>query len=73
MRGKARAIIPPTPDGKLREWLLYDLSPARRRLARIERGTLQPTPEVLAEIAASIERCAARIERDVQRPLEPKP
>jgi hypothetical protein len=38
-----------------------DLGPARRHLARIERGQLPPSPAVLHEISASIERCIERL------------
>lgn len=60
-------MINNTPPGKLRQYLLGDLGPARRHLQRIRRRELSPSPGVIDEIAASVEWCVERIERDVPR------
>lgn len=54
-----------TPQGKLSEYLLGDLGPARRHLFRLLSGELPPTPGMLQEISDSVERCVSRIERDM--------
>jgi hypothetical protein len=61
-------MINQTAPGRLQAYLIGDLGPARRHLERIRTGVLQPTPGVLDEIEASIERCVERIQRDVPGP-----
>lgn len=55
----------PTPEGQLGRYLKGDLAPARRHLERVRSGQL-PIGLVLDEIAASIERCVQRIDRDIR-------
>jgi hypothetical protein len=58
-----------TPKGKLKEYLIGDLGPARRLLSRLMDKTSGGTQRMFEESIDSIERCIARIERDV--PFDP--
>lgn len=60
-----------TPKGELAKHLKGDLAVARRHLARLRLGLMPPATiqRIYEEIEQSIDRCVARIERDV-RPLE---
>lgn len=44
------------------EYLEGDLGPARRHIARLKAGILPPSPAVLDEIEASLDRCVARMQ-----------
>lgn len=60
-----------TPKGELAKYLKGDLAVARRHLTRLRMGLMPPAimQRIYEEIEQSIDRCVARIERDV-RPLE---
>jgi hypothetical protein len=44
-------------------YAIGDLGVARRHMQRLRDGILQPTPMVMEEISASIERCVERLEQ----------
>lgn len=60
-----------TPEGKLPEYLIGDLGPARRHLMRIANGELPFSLSVLREMRNSIERCVQRINRDMKSDKSP--
>jgi len=54
-----------TPSAEhLPEYLIGDLGPARRHIARLINQELPPSMSVLLEIEESILRCVRRIKRD---------
>ena len=57
-----------TPPGQLAKYLIGDLGVARRHLVRLLEGQFAGlnTNRVYEEIQDSIERCVARIERDLK-------
>ena len=61
--------LPETPEGQLPEFLIGDLGPAVRHLARLKNGDYDGSPilpMVYREIEQSLERCITRIKRDVK-------
>lgn len=58
-----------TPPGRLAEYLVGDLGPARRHIQRLLTHEISPSRAVLEEIGESLERCVRRIERDLAKKL----
>lgn len=56
-----------TPPGELKQYLIGDLGVARRHIQAIKNSELPASLSVLNEMEASVERCVARIERDMPR------